>query len=225
MHAPVVDATTRCSLSVGMHKTLTRALVCAHAPHDDAEDDWVKASIAASDRAFHESREAAKSVRTSVWEEEARVRREEEFAESARRESQAVAVEPAAVQFMITQRMRASLAELGYSEADVDRLEPQRAATIIQAATQAPGKRQAMGGGGGAAMSSEEQAGQNLHEYEARMRDLARARPMTEEAKREAYDRDLLAQIEQADAMDERLAQQNRAAEFHKRFRQQRGLD
>ena len=39
--------------------------------------------------------------------------------------------ETASVQFMMTGRMRARLLELGYSEADVDALDPQRAAAII----------------------------------------------------------------------------------------------
>ena len=58
---------------------------------------------------------------------------------------------------------------------------------------------------------SEAQAGQDVvAEYEARMREAAR--PKTEEEKREAYAQDQLAQIDEANAMDERLRQKQRAA-------------
>eukprot|EP00966_Prymnesium_polylepis_P217860 5042023-Prymnesium_polylepis.2 len=220
------------------------AIMCGAHDRDDwtsAEDDWVKARIAAEDRDFHARRDAARSARSRVWDEEAGARREEEPAEAARRDAgrererddrrtppAAVAAPAASVQFMITQRMRVRLTELGYSEADVNRLEPQRAADIIQAAATRmdPGNQQAVGCGEGAAtMAPEEQARRNLDEYETRMRDAAHVRPKTEEEKREAYNRDVLAQIKEADAMDERLAQKHRAAQFHKTFRQERGLD
>ena len=55
--------------------------------------------------------------------------------------------------------------------------------------------------GAGAAFS------QSLLEYEARMSEMARATPKTEEEKRAARHQDMLDQIKQADAMDERLKQ------------------
>ena len=67
-------------------------------------------------------------------------------------------------------------------------------------------------GGAAQAASGEEHAGQVAAEYEERMRGV-RARPtQTEEEKREAYNRELLRQIEQANAMDARLKQKNQAA-------------
>ena len=47
----------------------------------------------------------------------------------------AVGGESASVQFMMTQAMRSRLSELGYSQEDIDRMEPQRAAMIIQQGT------------------------------------------------------------------------------------------
>ena len=74
--------------------------------------------------------------------------------------------------------------------------------------------------GGGPALSEGQAAGRQANpgkgvgeevaEYEARVREAAR--PKTEAEKREAYNRDLLAQIEQADAMDERLRAKQREA-------------
>lgn len=68
--------------------------------------------------------------------------------------------DPAAVQFMITQEMRASLRRLGYSDADINSLVPERAAAIIDNQIARPsrgvppswqrgagGRRSAKGGG------------------------------------------------------------------------------
>lgn len=56
-----------------------------------------------------------------------------EVDDAVRSASAAVGGEVASVQFMITQRMRERLEELGYAEADIDELEPQKAAEIVQA--------------------------------------------------------------------------------------------
>jgi hypothetical protein len=56
-------------------------------------------------------------------------------------------------------------------------------------------------------------SGQALADYEARMREATTARPQrTAEEKQEAYNRELLRQIEVADAMDERMRQRNAEA-------------
>ena len=73
----------------------------------------------------------------------------------------------------------------------------------MRAAASAPG-------GGGEAAADEEPANTAWAQYELQ---LSKATiPKTEEEKREAYHKDLLAQIDQADAMDERLRQKNEAA-------------
>uniref|UniRef100_A0A7S2E315 DNL-type domain-containing protein n=1 Tax=Haptolina brevifila TaxID=156173 RepID=A0A7S2E315_9EUKA len=53
--------------------------------------------------------------------------------EAVRVAAAAVSSESASVQFMITERMRTRLAELGYSDAEIDSLDPQKAAEIVQA--------------------------------------------------------------------------------------------
>ena len=64
------------------------------------------------------------------------------------------AVAGAAVQFMITQRMRTRLVALGFSDAEIDRLEPSRAAELIKSG-ESPGppgdviRRTRSGAGGG----------------------------------------------------------------------------
>lgn len=55
--------------------------------------------------------------------------------EEARAVAAAVGGQSASVQFMMTAAMRAQLAALGYTEAEIDGLEPSRAAAIIQQAT------------------------------------------------------------------------------------------
>ena len=77
----------------------------------------------------------------------------------------------------------------------------------VRAAEMRQQGRAAMTGG-----PTEGQAAERDHvaEYEARLR--ARSRPKTEEEKRRARHNEMLRQIEQADAMDERLARKNQAA-------------
>jgi len=66
---------------------------------------------------------------------------EAQIDEQARSIAAAVGGNAASVQFMITQRMRERLAELGYSKADIDALHPQRAAAIIQASSRVRQKK------------------------------------------------------------------------------------
>jgi len=61
-----------------------------------------------------------------------------EIEAEARSVAAAVGGDSASVQFMITQRMRQRLVELGYSEAEVDALDPQQAAAIIQGSSKVP---------------------------------------------------------------------------------------
>lgn len=60
----------------------------------------------------------------------------------ARSMAAAVGGNSAAVQFTISQRVRERLITLGYSEAEIDALEPLRAAAIIQASPQKPKAKQ-----------------------------------------------------------------------------------
>lgn len=61
-----------------------------------------------------------------------------EIDEKARSVAAAVGGESAAVQFKATERVRDRLIELGYSEADINSLDPQRAAAIVQASSKKP---------------------------------------------------------------------------------------
>ena len=300
---------------------------------DEEDEDWVKARMAQENWEF--SLRDAAAARTR---QEAEQRLPEQPAERQGNlqpsSLDAIPAESASVQMMITHRMRYRLSELGYSEAAVDALAPQRAAEIIQAAAAAQSQQQAtsgdaqpsepppadpnavnaahtdlqrallslladshgltlpigfdvllraiferfawlraaegllgpsnvemalrelaeaidrehpgsvqfdargllhadeaalrgfqqrlMGGSSGAPPAAaaqeepkpaQEQAGagaafsQSLLEYEARMSEMARATPKTEEEKRAARHQDMLDQIKQADAMDERLKQ------------------
>lgn len=65
----------------------------------------------------------------------AEVRAAADLQAKARAVAASLGGEGASVQFMMTQRMRARLVELGYSEAEVDALDPERAAAIIQASS------------------------------------------------------------------------------------------
>ena len=172
---------------------------------DVEDEDWVKARIAQENRDFSLREAAAARTRQEA---------EQRSEQPAQREGNlrpsgldAVPAESAAVQMMITHRMRYRLAELGYSEADVDRLEPQRARRIIQAAAAGAQAQQQATSAHAQPSEQERTQAQSLLEYEARMSELARATPKTEEEKRAARHQDMLDQIEQADAMDERLKQ------------------
>ena len=182
---------------------------------------WVKIRQEVEERRLEQLAEAA-AARTRQEVEErrseqlaeaasARTRQEAEerrLAQLAEREG-SLPSESASVQMMITHRMRYRLAELGYSETDVDKLEPQRAAAIIQAAANvqaaAAVQTQQQAASADAAQPSEQE--RSLLEYEARMSAIARGKPKTEDEKRAAREQDLLDQIKQADAMDERLRQ------------------
>ena len=198
----------------------------------DGEEDWIKARIAEEDAAFNAKREAARLAKSMTGEEEERILRATEVRDASHEQlsgskpmctaplaptvaapSASDTISPLAAECAaladaaaVEEMAAAAWREIAYpSTADSD---PE----VTPARPSDPeGIREAPATASTSGSSFDEPPEQAIADYEARVRAAARTRPRTEEEKREAYQRDLLAQIEQADAMEERLRQKRRA--------------